>query len=122
MVGFDKHVPGRMVVSPPVYTNKGLAYRVAVLKHHCSTSRNVNYCSNKVIFLCRWSGINCDVHDNRNNGIARTSVLPICIYSMCIGLCVFRPINESDFDLINLTVISIAVLPYQSNAHIQKVQ
>jgi len=68
MVGFDfknikrLHVPGHMVVSFPAYvpvsTNKnilGLVYRMAVLEHHCSTSRNTNYCSIKVVFLCGWS-------------------------------------------------------------------
>jgi len=56
------HVPGPMVVSFPAYVpvsaNKnilGLAYRVAVLEHHRSPSRNTNYCSTKVAFLCRWS-------------------------------------------------------------------
>jgi len=42
----------------PVFTNKnilGLAYRVAVLEHHHSTSRKTNYCSTKMVFLCRWS-------------------------------------------------------------------
>ena len=51
-----------MVVSFPAYipvsANKsilGFAYTVAVFEHHHSTSRNTNYCSTKVVFLCRWS-------------------------------------------------------------------
>jgi len=54
-----------MVVSFPAYlsilTKKGLTYRVAALKHHCSTSRNINYHNTKVIFLCRWSLIKVEI-------------------------------------------------------------
>jgi len=50
-----------MVVSFPAYVPVknilGLAYRVAVLEHHRSTSRNTKYCSTKMVFLFGWSVI-----------------------------------------------------------------
>jgi len=46
----------------------GLAYKVAALKHHCSSSRNMNYCSTKVIFLHRCSLIKITLHSQNWHG------------------------------------------------------